>query len=561
MRSFLKENKKKAIAVILSLFVLLVLSLIFIPFIFEFRNYQKVTIAQQALEQHNLAIAVKMARELLQNDPDEPEATRIMYSVVSTLYPEGKSRLEWGKRLLLLDTTEVSLIIEVASLHLRFGQHRQALHLLGNVAKPHSTHAEFMSLLAIAHQLTGNYSTGLKIMQQARSLHPEDEYLLLNEAKYLSFSNDRSLWQTLENWPETSPLRGEALTVLLGCLHTRRLETEAGRIFQLIQTDEQIPLEMRIAAWESHWRHCSRIGKAMPLLHESLDALQQEASVSLAGSYRLLRALKALELPKETIQWWSTLTPEVQANSIVTIFYADALIQTQDKGTLRELLRQEVWQNADEFRELMDIYLSESHNAQKRTIRLKLLARHLTAHPKRMIKIIPFCKDWKWFEAYEIFLFSLDEAYPMAQSPLRELHDYFRQKKDARGLLLVAIRAIKRNRQDLPMSNNFALLSLLLGHDTRDAYRVAEENYQSHPEITACVVTYAYSLHHQSLSSEALQVMDRLPLDERQLPTVQFYRSVILTGLGRNKEARAIFENTPIDYLLPEEYNLLDKKF
>ncbi|MEM6601619.1 MAG: hypothetical protein AAF649_09565, partial [Verrucomicrobiota bacterium] len=104
-------------------------------------------------------------------------------------------------------------------------------------------------------------------------------------------------------------------------------------------------------------------------------------------------------------------------------------------------------------------------------------------------------------------------------------------------------------------------LSLLLGHDTRDAYRVAEENYQSHPEITACVVTYAYSLHHQSLSSEALKVMDRLPLDERQLPTVQFYRSVILTGLGRNKEARAIFENTPIDYLLSEEYNLLDKKF
>jgi hypothetical protein len=59
--------------------------------------------------------------------------------------------------------------------------------------------------------------------------------------------------------------------------------------------------------------------------------------------------------------------------------------------------------------------------------------------------------------------------------------------------------------------NNLASLGLLLGEDTGQASKLAEEVYSEEPSVSAFAATYAFSLMRAHQPEKALQVLQKLP--------------------------------------------------
>jgi Flp pilus assembly protein TadD len=59
--------------------------------------------------------------------------------------------------------------------------------------------------------------------------------------------------------------------------------------------------------------------------------------------------------------------------------------------------------------------------------------------------------------------------------------------------------------------NNLASLGVLLGEDTGQASKLAEEVYSEEPSVSAFAATYAFSLMRAHQPEKALQVLQKLP--------------------------------------------------
>jgi predicted Zn-dependent protease len=88
------------------------------------------------------------------------------------------------------------------------------------------------------------------------------------------------------------------------------------------------------------------------------------------------------------------------------------------------------------------------------------------------------------------------------------------------------------------------------------AHEFARELFHQYPSNAAFASTYAYSLHLQGRSEEALKAFANLPPQALDQPAIALYYGVIL-GTNSVAEARKRLELASNGNLLPEEKELL----
>lgn len=523
----------------------------------EFYLKQQLSVAEEAYEQNEFPLAAKLATQVVKKDSTNLRATFLLYEI-SREFPTSATHLKWGLHLLKLDPDRVDTLTEVTGLLLHFGKMDDALSLLERTNPETLNHPQLLSLLAVTHQLSGNYERGLEILTEARELFPEDQQLILNEAKYRAFAGNRDSWPVLQNWPKGDPLRGEALAVLMRSMREQQMSDEAGKVGQLILSDPQIDLDIRISVWGQTYFNTADGNAMTPEALQQLVALKNEASSSVYDTYLVMTELNRLQFYQEILDWMSRLPEAVRSDSLITILYAGALIQRERWDEIAELLQdQERWTGAEEIQSLITICTARRTPSLEKRLQLTQLGKLAASEPKKLTKLIELSKEWQWDQAYEALLWALTEKHPYAESPLKQLHQYYRENLDAKGLLTVARLAIQRNPHNMPMRNNYALLSLLLGYEDQVAHRIALENYEINPGTPSFAVTYAFSEYINGDTQSALNIISKLSPETRDLPTVRFYEAVFLSQLGQTQDARKLVQELELTILLPEERDLL----
>jgi tetratricopeptide (TPR) repeat protein len=102
-----------------------------------------------------------------------------------------------------------------------------------------------------------------------------------------------------------------------------------------------------------------------------------------------------------------------------------------------------------------------------------------------------------------------------------------------------------------------AILSLLLKQELSQAHKLAREAFEGDPSRMEYVVTYAYSLHVQNKTEEAVELLRELRADSFTKPTFAAYAGVILAAAGERAEAKDLLEKASQGSLLEEEKKLV----
>jgi tetratricopeptide (TPR) repeat protein len=143
---------------------------------------------------------------------------------------------------------------------------------------------------------------------------------------------------------------------------------------------------------------------------------------------------------------------------------------------------------------------------------------------------------------------------------LKQLYRIYSNKRDTRELYKVAKRILEVDPGDLVAVNNVASLGLLLDQDADQDSKLAEELHSRAVSIPAFETTYAFALLKTQRTGEALQIVERLPEEAIDDPSIGLYYGLVLAANGKGEAAKPYLTAAlRSGQLFPEEESLARK--
>jgi Flp pilus assembly protein TadD len=164
---------------------------------------------------------------------------------------------------------------------------------------------------------------------------------------------------------------------------------------------------------------------------------------------------------------------------------------------------------------------------------------------------------WNWVTETEDLLWTIIHKFPAEKWAVVALSRNLLWEGQTRALMALYGEQTKMNPSDLSARNNLTMTALLLDARELRPHDLAREIFRKAPTNPAYASTYAYSLHLQRRSAQALRVFDRLKPDQLEQASVALYYAIVLQTTGNGERARKYLDIAAGIKLLPEERKLL----
>ena len=166
---------------------------------------------------------------------------------------------------------------------------------------------------------------------------------------------------------------------------------------------------------------------------------------------------------------------------------------------------------------------------------------------------------WNWTERNATVLWKLADDQQARRTALRALFQQYKEQRDTRGLYRALRRLAKLDPQDRAVQNNLAQIALLLDADPASARDAARQLYEKDTANPALASTYAFALYRNGDTDGALRIMQHLPAEQLNEPSIALYYGVILAAGKTKFDAPRYLEKSRTASLLPEEEALRDQ--
>jgi hypothetical protein len=237
---------------------------------------------------------------------------------------------------------------------------------------------------------------------------------------------------------------------------------------------------------------------------------------------------------------------------------AECFLAARDWAGLQSRLDAQRW---DELEFLRLAFLARAHREQgRKEIADACWQRAMNATAARVEQaagLVQLAIEWGWASEAEDLSWVAVRRAPGQTWPLQALLRHYTATTNTAGLYRVHQAMLERDPKSLALKNNLAMYGLLLNRDLRQAATLAREVYDADKTNAFFVSTYAFSLHVQGKSAEALKLMQALPEAELRRPEIATYYAVLLSAAGEREKAGAYFTVAEKGQLLPEEHRLL----
>jgi predicted Zn-dependent protease len=171
--------------------------------------------------------------------------------------------------------------------------------------------------------------------------------------------------------------------------------------------------------------------------------------------------------------------------------------------------------------------------------------------------LVRLANAWGWDSEKEEAAWLLIQRFPGEIWALGMLDHLYAVTGNTRNLQKVYAALMKNDPSDVMAKNNYAATSLLLGLELPEAHQIAKDNYTRFPQDIVMISTYAFSLHLQGRTREALKILETLPADKLRQPMLATYYGVLLAADGQPAKAKVYLDIAGRSVLLPEEKTLV----
>jgi cytochrome c-type biogenesis protein CcmH/NrfG len=511
--------------------------------------------AQQFLEQKEFAKAMLSARQALQTNPNNADACRVMAVIAEAA--GSPNALDWRKRIAEIEPTLDNKLI-VASCALRFESApfpttQSTLQKIANEATNNASYHVVASQLAL--QLNNRTNAEFHLSEAVR-LDPKNDGNRLNLAAVRLSSKDAetrsAARKVLEQLRSNETFGPEALRWLArDSADHNDFETALKCSDELLAKTNSVDAD--------RFEHLTLLQRAKkPEFNNYLASLQSKAETNATEIYKIAAWEIASGNPDGVLEWLNTLPKEMQAKRPVPVARADALAAMKKWSVLTDFLTNQKWEEQEFLRLAL---LAHSLRMQKDDEFSKAnwnrAVRAASENAEQISVLTQLAGKWGWEDETESLLWILADKFPAQSWALESLNRVYEARENTTGLLRVYEAKLRKNPSDNLSKNNVAMISLLLKTNLVVANSLAEQVYNAEPKNWGFLSTYAYSLHLQGKSSEALQLLQTLTPEQLKQPALATYYAVFLAAVGDKDKARqyaALAKNAPS---LPEEKKLL----
>jgi hypothetical protein len=511
--------------------------------------------AQDFLARKDYASAVLVARHLLQLDPKNVAASRVMAETASLA---GKREaLPWWEQVVALEPRVVANKIALASTALRFSRFdlaRKSLDAVDVAGRANIKYHELAGALAIAEK---NSVVAENEFAAALHLEPNNQQVALNLATVRLTSTDAATQEKartdLARLVEQNASRLEALRALT----TDALSTKSSEAAE--KWAAQLRLE-KGATFSDLLLYLEATQKTDAASMALRDA-EANATRSPAIAAVLITWMNRHGLAKPALDWALALPKEILHAQPVPLAVAEAYSFLQDWNGLHAWVDEKNWGDEEFLR-----FAVLSHSLHHLTPGDRASMESQTAwnaalkatknRADRLAAIAQLAEGWDYSEEAADAWWLIANGNENAREALTALQRLYKLKQNSHGLLRVAKRALELNPADLVAANNCASLGLLLTGDST-ARRLATRLHAENPANAAFSSTYAFALFTEGKTSEALKQMETLKEAQLRHPSIAAYYFVMLVENGKMERAHLFLSAANKAQLLPEEQQLL----
>ena len=511
--------------------------------------------AQDFFSQRDYKSAALVARHVLQLDPKNAPACRIMAEIAELA---GKREaLSWREQVVALEPAVAANKIALASSALRFGQFdlaRKTLDDIDAAARGNVNYHQLAGTLAIAEKKSAEAETEFAA---ALDLDPANKQLALNLATVRLTSTDPAARERaraeLACLAEQSALRLDALRALTADALANKSLGDAKKRAAQLRAEKGAKFSDLLLYAEAN----NKTAGAGTALRDA----QTNAAGSPVTAAALITWMNRHELAKPARDWALSLPLEILNAPPVPLAVAEAYSFLQDWNGLNAWVDGKDWGD-DEFLRLAVV----SHALHRLTPGDRASMESQTAwgaalkmtknQPERLAAIAQLAEGWDYAEEAADAWWIIANGNENAREALTALQRLYKVKQNSHGLLRVAKRALELNPADLVAANNYASLGLLLTSDNA-ARRLATKLHRENPANAVFSSTYAFALFTEGKTAEALREMDTLKDGQLRHPVIAAYYFVMLVENGKMERAHSFLSAANKAQLLPEEQELL----
>jgi len=495
----------------------------------------------------------------LRHNSRDIEACRLM----AQLAEAGRSpaAMVYRSRVVELKPGSTDDRLALARTAMTFRDYASATNALEGVDATGKKTTAYLNIAGAVAVATGQPAQAEACFLEAARLEPQNAFLQLNLALVrLSGTNApalaeaRSTLKQIASNPTNSTLRCQALRPLAtdsmrakqfdaALAWSRQLLEETNSVFRDRILRLEVLRETKSAEYES-----------------ALATFQREAAGEPAKSAELGKWQMANTTPADTMAWLRSLPPSTQTNLAVAVIMAEGYTTLRDWRGLQASLEPQNWGELEFIRHAFNARAlrgQELTGAAKGEWEQALKAANNQKSSLGML--LRLAASWNWQTEGEEILWSIVNRYPNDKGAFQALNQTLFTGGRTRPLMMLYSQELKRSPTDLGIKNNLAMTALLLDAKELKPHDLARELYEKAPTHPAFASTYAFSLHLQGKSADALKVFQTLSPKALEDPAIAGYYGLILKATGYPEKAQAYLNWAFKSPMLPEERKLFER--
>jgi Flp pilus assembly protein TadD len=495
------------------------------------------------------------ARRALQLNPTNLAACALIADVGEKA--KSPTELDWRRKIVdLAPTLDNQLKLAGCALRLQAPPYPLATQTLDQLAQSAVTSAVYHSLRAELALKLGDIARAAAEFGKASELEPANEMHRLNVAVLqLRSTNETVLAQaraSLEAIAKHSALHEVALRWLVSdCARKGEFSKAASYSTQLLAST-QVKLDDRL-------QHLTILQQNNPsAFADYISGVERDARVNATALYSLTSWMLAHKMADEAYVWLTNCPARIRCEQPAPLAMVDCLMQKRDWDGLEKFLQSPKW-GEQEF--LRFAFLSRAAEQENESLaadtRWRSAIRAAEDSIGPLTALLTAATTWGREKEREDVLWAIAERCPRERWSLTELSRVYQAQGNTRGLHRVYAAMANYDARNFVIKNNLAATSMLLKANLPDAHRLAREIYSQHPEESVIASTYAWSLHLQGRTREAIGVLERFKTNELQQPNVALYYGLLLSAAGDKNKAVAYLTIAQQTTLLPEEKALV----
>jgi predicted Zn-dependent protease len=524
-----------------------------------YRHWQQgrfVTAAQMAMAADDLKGAALSARQALDVNPSNLNASRVMATLTERLHHPAS--VGWWQKVVTLQPDAVSNRLDLARCAVTFGDFPKAVQALQGIPASNRNTPTF-------HQIAGMVSVGMRDLTMAEAhfaeaarLEPTNATLEFNlDVIRLQARNTSVVAQAIQSLEKlrSDPTHGQDALRHLAMAATHQNQSAlAIELTRQLIADPKCTMDDRLL-------HLGALKDALdPQFTNYLATVETSVSTNAAQINVLAGWLIVHNMPEEAARWLDGLPATIKSEQPVTLARADAYVALNDWPKMQTALEEQKWDDIDFLRLAMLSRACREQNQDFASQKEWLAAvQSCSDRPRALAALASMAGRWGWAKEREDLLWTVINKFPSERWALQSLNETYTSTGNTRGLQKVFSLLVSYNPQDAVAMNNAAAVSLLLNMQIARSAEMAREAYTLYPSNASFASTMAYGLHLQGRTAEGITVLETLKPAQLEQPSIALYYGVLLSALEPpdKEKVKKFLDIAAKGRLLPEEKILL----